>query len=105
MFNKDTFATDPAQFHIANQGVAKVRLPPAKDEMPTLRGELQTFVCDGAEQAPIYADGTLGVWTGSTKPPVSGYPLAVAPWGGTVFEVGGSAVARSGGSLSAESRG
>ena len=41
------FATDPAQFHIANQGVAKVRLPPAKDDMATLRGELQTFVCDG----------------------------------------------------------
>ncbi|HEY2480620.1 MAG TPA: hypothetical protein VGI30_00290, partial [Caulobacteraceae bacterium] len=62
MLNKDTFATDPAQLHIANQGVAKARLPPARDDMATLRGELQTFVCDGAYGAGLtrIIEGFLG---------------------------------------------
>ncbi len=47
MLNKDTFATDPANFHIANQGVAKVRLPIDAADLVVLRGELETFICDG----------------------------------------------------------
>ena len=47
MLNKETFATDPASFHIANQGVAKVRLPADDADLKVLRGELETFVCDG----------------------------------------------------------
>lgn len=48
VLNKDTFATDPAKFQIANQGVAKVRLPALAADLPVIRGELETFVCDGA---------------------------------------------------------
>lgn len=52
MLNKDTFHKDPADYRLANQGVAKIQFPPAADAVQTLRGELETFVCDGA-----YADG------------------------------------------------
>lgn len=50
--NRDVFQTDPEQYRLANQGVAKISFPPAPDALETLRGELSTFVCDGA-----YADG------------------------------------------------
>lgn len=59
MLNKDTFHTDPAQYQLANQGVAKISVPPAPEAMDTLRGELSTFVCDGA-----YADGLTRVLEG-----------------------------------------
>src|SRR6185295_12269142 len=36
----------------ANQGVAKISFPPSPEAVDTLRGELSTFVCDGA-----YANG------------------------------------------------
>ncbi len=52
MLNKDTFQTDPNQYRLANQGVAKISFPPSDEAMETLRGELSTFVCDGA-----YANG------------------------------------------------
>jgi hypothetical protein len=52
MLNKDTFYRDPADYRLANQGVAKIQFPPSPDALETLRGELETFVCDGA-----YADG------------------------------------------------
>ena len=59
MLNKDTFHTDPAQYQLANQGVAKISVPPAPEAMGTLRGELSTFVCDGA-----YADGLARILEG-----------------------------------------
>jgi len=52
MLNKDTFHRDPAEYRLANQGVAKIQFPPASEALDTLRGELETFVCDGA-----YAEG------------------------------------------------
>ena len=50
--NRDVFYTDPTEYQLANQGVAKISFPPSKEALETLRGELKTFVCDGA-----YADG------------------------------------------------
>ena len=52
MLNRETFHTDPAEYRLANQGVAKTSFPPTPEAMDTLRGELTTFVCDGA-----YANG------------------------------------------------
>lgn len=52
MLNRETFHTDPADFRLANQGVAKITFPPTPEALDTLRGELSTFVCDGA-----YAQG------------------------------------------------
>ena len=52
MLNKDTFQTNPADYRLANQGVAKISFPPTQEALETLRGELSTFVCDGA-----YANG------------------------------------------------
>jgi hypothetical protein len=52
MLNKDTFYKSPEDYQLANQGVASVSFPPASEALETLRGELSTFVCDGA-----YADG------------------------------------------------
>ena len=52
MLNRETFQTDPAEYRLANQGVAKTSFPPTPADFETLRGELTTFVCDGA-----YADG------------------------------------------------
>ncbi|MER9746155.1 BREX system P-loop protein BrxC [Mesorhizobium sp. M0140] len=52
MLNKDTFYKDPADYRLANQGVAKIQFPPTPEAVATLRGELETFVCDGA-----YANG------------------------------------------------
>lgn len=52
MLNRDVFQTDPEQYRLANQGVAKISFPPAPDGLETLRSELSTFVCDGA-----YAQG------------------------------------------------
>ena len=52
MLNRETFHTDPAEYTLANQGVAKTSFPPTPEALETLRGELTTFVCDGA-----YANG------------------------------------------------
>ena len=52
MLNRETFYTDPAEYRLANQGVAKTSFPPTQETLETLRGELTTFVCDGA-----YANG------------------------------------------------
>lgn len=48
MLNRDVFYTDPSQYRLANQGVAKISYPPSEDGLEVLRGELSTFVCDGA---------------------------------------------------------
>ena len=57
MLNKDVFATDPALYRIANQGVSRIIFPPsAGTASETLRGELQTFVCDGE-----YAKGLVRI--------------------------------------------
>jgi hypothetical protein len=48
MLNREVFQTDPDQYQIANQGVAKIIFPPDSGLVTeTLRGELQTFVTDG----------------------------------------------------------
>lgn len=52
MLNRETFHTDPSVYRLANQGVAKISFPPTPEALDTLRGELSTFVCDGA-----YANG------------------------------------------------
>ena len=52
MLNRETFHIDPAEYRLANQGVAKISFPPTREALETLRGELTTFVCDGA-----YANG------------------------------------------------
>ena len=52
MLNRETFHTDPAEYRLVNQGVAKTSFPPTPEALETLRGELTTFVCDGA-----YANG------------------------------------------------
>ena len=57
MLNRETFHTDPAEYRLANQGVAKTSFPPAPETLETLRGELTTFVCDGA-----YANGSNASW-------------------------------------------
>ena len=63
MLNSETFLTDPTKYRLANQGVAKISFPPTPEASETLRGELTTFVCDGA-----YANGlarTLEAFLGS----------------------------------------
>lgn len=70
MLNKDTFHTDPADYRLANQGVAKISFPPSDDTLATLRGELTTFVCDGA-----YANGLARI--------LEAYLAAVGKKGGT----------------------
>jgi hypothetical protein len=50
--NRETFHTDPGEFQLANQGVAKISFPPSKEGLQTLQAELGMFVCDGA-----YAEG------------------------------------------------
>lgn len=52
MLNRETFQTDPSVYRLANQGVAKISFPPTPEALETLRGEISTFVCDGA-----YANG------------------------------------------------
>jgi hypothetical protein len=52
VLNKDVFHTDPAQYRLANQGVAKLVVPSPPEMEQVLRGELSTFVCDGH-----YAEG------------------------------------------------
>lgn len=67
MLNKETFANDPASFHLVNQGVAKVRLPSDAADLAVLRGELETFVCDGhyAEGLARILQAFLGAGTGN----------------------------------------
>ncbi len=50
--NKDVFQSDPSTYRLVNQGVAKLEVPPPASKLETLKGELQTFVCDGQ-----YAEG------------------------------------------------
>lgn len=53
MLNRDVLANDPTSYRLANDGVAKVSFPPPPDLMEVLRGELSTFVCDGAYAAGL----------------------------------------------------
>lgn len=48
MKNRETFQTNPADYRLANQGIAKISYPPDPETLETLRDELSTFVCDGA---------------------------------------------------------
>ncbi|MDE5461349.1 BREX system P-loop protein BrxC [Bradyrhizobium sp. CSS354] len=52
ILNKDVLARDPAEYRLADGGVAKVSFPPDNDQTAILREQLQTFVCEGA-----YAEG------------------------------------------------
>ena len=52
MLNKDVLLHDPAEYQLADGGVAKVLFPPDPEQTAILREQLQTFVCEGA-----YADG------------------------------------------------
>lgn len=47
MINRDIYENDPKQFHLLNNGVAKVRDSHSEEELRTLRFELQTFICEG----------------------------------------------------------
>jgi hypothetical protein len=51
LLNKDVLARNPADYRLADGGVAKVSFPPDDDQKLILREQLQTFVCEGA-----YAD-------------------------------------------------
>ena len=87
MLNRETFMTDPAEYRLANQGVAKISFPPTPEAEETLRGELTTFVCDGA-----YANGvarTLEAFLGS----ISGGSNAPAAWISGFFGSGKSHLA------------
>src|SRR3712207_2486102 len=53
MLNRDVLARDPLTYSLANDGVAKVAFPPPREVMDVLRGELETFVCDGAYAAGL----------------------------------------------------
>lgn len=48
LLNKDVLARDPADYRLADGGVAKVSFPPDDDQKAILREQLQTFVCEGA---------------------------------------------------------
>ncbi len=48
ILNKDVLARDPADYRLADGGVAKVSFPPDDDQRAILREQLQTFVCEGA---------------------------------------------------------
>ncbi|WMT75399.1 BREX system P-loop protein BrxC [Bradyrhizobium sp. Ash2021] len=48
LLNKDVLARDPADYRLADGGVAKVSFPPDNDQKAILREQLQTFVCEGA---------------------------------------------------------
>jgi hypothetical protein len=52
MLNRDVFTTDPAEYPLANEGVAKLSFPVPADQLNVVRAELASFVCEGA-----YADG------------------------------------------------
>jgi hypothetical protein len=52
MLNKGTLARDPADYRLADGGVAKVSFPPDAEQKAILREQLQTIVCEGA-----YGDG------------------------------------------------
>jgi len=56
MLNRDVFSTDPDTYPLANEGVAKLSFPVAGEQIAVLRGELSSFVCDGA-----YADGLIRI--------------------------------------------
>ncbi len=73
MLNRETFYTDPAEYRLANQGVAKISFPPTREALETLRGELTTFVCDGEYASGLarILEAFLGsVGRGSTAPAV-----------------------------------
>lgn len=56
LLNKDVLARDPADYRLADGGVAKVSFPPDDDQKAILREQLQTFVCEGA-----YAEALLRI--------------------------------------------
>lgn len=62
MINRDVFATDPALYQLANQGVAKLSFPPIDEDYRILEAELRSFVCNGA-----YADGLVRIIEGFNR--------------------------------------
>jgi hypothetical protein len=45
--NREVFEQDPYEFHLLNNGVAKVREQHSDKELKTLQFELRTFICEG----------------------------------------------------------
>jgi hypothetical protein len=73
MHNRELFQTDPGEYRLANQGVAKISFPPTEESLETIRGELSTFVCDGAYGKGLckILEGYLGsLGKGKTTPAV-----------------------------------
>lgn len=104
VLNKDVFHTDPAQYRLANAGVAKLVVPSPPEMQPVLRGELSTFVCDGhyAEGLTRILESYLGGIGKGTAPAVwvSGFygsgkshlaAMLAALWTNVTFEDGATA--------------
>ncbi|WP_293405433.1 BREX system P-loop protein BrxC [Phenylobacterium sp.] len=104
MLNKEVFHTDPAQYRLANQGVAKLVVPSPPEMQQVLRGELSTFVCDGryAEGLTRILEAFLGGVGKGTAPAVwvSGFygsgkshlaAMLAALWTNVQFEDGATA--------------
>jgi hypothetical protein len=47
MINREVYEQDPKEFHLLNNGVAKVRDADSEEELQTLKFELKTFICEG----------------------------------------------------------
>lgn len=72
VLNKDVFHTDPANYRLVNDGVAKLEVPSPPEKQLVLRGELATFVCDGhyAEGLTRILESYLGGIGKGTSPAV-----------------------------------
>ena len=101
MLNKDVVHTDPAQYRLANAGVAKLEVPSPPEKQQVLRGELSTFVCDGhyAEGLARILESYLGGVGKGTSPAVwvSGFygsgkshlaAMLAALWSNVTFDDG-----------------
>jgi hypothetical protein len=78
LLNKDVLARNPADYRLADDGVAKVSFPPDDDQKAILREQLQTFVCEGAYASALYR--ILSIFNGAAgKDGAAGKPSRDVP--------------------------